>query len=150
LKYAVRLDFEGCANNVAEYDGLLLGLRKARVLGAQRLSIRSDSKLITGHINKFNRALKPELVKYLAAVWGMEKYFLGFSIRSFLMAQNILADKLEEAAAQQEPLSADVFLKTVRQGSVNCVEELAKFVNAISSEDWRTTIMAYVRGHFVP
>ena len=28
LKYAVRLDFEGCTNNIAEYKGLLLGLRK--------------------------------------------------------------------------------------------------------------------------
>ena len=52
LKYAVRLDFKGCMNNVTEYEGLLLGLRKARVLGARRLSIRSDSELITGHINK--------------------------------------------------------------------------------------------------
>ena len=34
LKYAVKLDFKGCTNNVAEYEGLLLGLRKARVLGA--------------------------------------------------------------------------------------------------------------------
>ena len=61
MKYAVRLDFEGCMNNIAEYEGLLFGLRKARALGAQRLAIRSDSKLITGHINKSNRALKPEL-----------------------------------------------------------------------------------------
>ena len=83
LKYAVRLDFRGCMNNVAEYEGLLLGLRKARALGARRLSIRSDSELITGHINKSNRALKPELAKYLAAVRSMEKYFLKFSIRSF-------------------------------------------------------------------
>ena len=34
LKYAVRLDFTGCTNNVAEYEGLLLSLRKARALGA--------------------------------------------------------------------------------------------------------------------
>ena len=34
LKYATRLDIKGCTNNVAEYEGLLLGLRKARALGA--------------------------------------------------------------------------------------------------------------------
>ena len=76
LKYAVRLDFKGCTNNVAEYEGLLLGLRKARALGARRLTIRSDSELITGQINKSNMALKPELAKYLAVVRSMEK-FLG-------------------------------------------------------------------------
>ena len=77
LKYAVRLDFNGCTNNVAEYEGLLLGLRKARALGARRLTIRSDSELIIGQINKSNRALKPELAKYLAAVRSMEGHFLG-------------------------------------------------------------------------
>lgn len=34
LKYAARLDFEGCTKNVAKYEGLLLGLHKARALGA--------------------------------------------------------------------------------------------------------------------
>jgi len=80
LKYAGRLDFVGCTNNMAEYEGLHLGLRKARALGARRLSIISDSELITNHIGKTYRALKPELAKYLAAVQSMEKYFLGFSI----------------------------------------------------------------------
>ena len=83
LKYAARLEFPGCTNNIAEYEGLLLGLRKARALGAKRQSIKSDSKLITNHIGKTYRALKPELVKYLAAVRGLEKYFLGFSVQSF-------------------------------------------------------------------
>jgi ribonuclease HI len=88
LKYAARLDFEGCTNNVAEYEGMLLGLCKARALRSRRLSIRSDSELIMNHIGKTYRALKPELAKYLAVVRSMEKYFLGFSIRSFPWLQN--------------------------------------------------------------
>ena len=80
MKYAARLDFAGCTNNVAEYEGLLLGLRKAQALGVRRLSIRSNSELITNHIGKTYRALKPELAKYLTAMRSMEKYFLGFSV----------------------------------------------------------------------
>ena len=80
LKYAVRLDFAGCTNKVVEYEGLLLGLHKVRSLGARRVSIRSDSDLITNHIGKTYRELKPELAKYLAAVRSVEKYFLGFSV----------------------------------------------------------------------
>ena len=109
LKYTVRLDFKGCTNKVAEYEGLLLGLRKARVLGARRLSIRSDSELITGHINKSNRALKSELAKYLAAVRSMKKCFLGFSICSFPRSQNQLAN----VAVQNVPLPPDVFFETL-------------------------------------
>ena len=59
-------------------------------------------------------------------------------------------DILTKAAAKNDPLPPDMFLETLKSGSVNCTEELAKFVNAISSEDWRSTIMAYLRGHFIP
>ena len=59
----------------AEYECLLLGLRKARALGARRLSIKSDSELITNHIGKTYRAFNPELAKYLAAVRSMEFFF---------------------------------------------------------------------------
>jgi len=138
LKYAARLDFLGCTNNVAEYEGLLLGLRKARALGARRLTIKSDSELITNHIGKTYRALNPELAKYLAAVHSMEKYFLGFSMRSFPRTQNKQADVLAKAATKNDPLPPDVFFETVKSGSVNCAEHPAKFVNAISSEDWRS------------
>lgn len=54
LKYVVRLDFAECTNNVAEYEGLLLGLRKALLLGAM------------GHIDKTYKAQHLELVKYKA------------------------------------------------------------------------------------
>src|SRR6185437_14131034 len=148
LKYATRLDFPGCTNNVAEYEGLLLSLCKARALGARRLSIKSDSELITNHIGKTYRELKPELAKYLAAVRSMEKYFMGFSVLSFPRIQNKQADVLAKAAAENDPLPPDVFFETIRNGLVNCAEEPAKFVNAISSKDWRSKIMTYLRGHF--
>ena len=57
---------------------------------------------------------------------------------------------LAKAAAQCDPLPPEVFFETLKQGSVNCAEEPAKFINAITSEDWRATIMAYLCGHFVP
>ena len=80
----------------------------------------------------------------------MEKYVLGFSVRSFPRLQNKQVDVLAKAAVENNPLPPDVFFETLKNGSVNCTEEPAKFVNAILSEDWRLTIMAYLRGHFVP
>ena len=43
-----------------------------------------------------------------------------------------------------------MIFETLKHDLVNCADEPAKFVNAISSEDWRATIMAYLWGHFVP
>ena len=55
-----------------------------------------------------------------------------------------------KAAVENDPLPPDVFFETLKHGSVNCADELANFINAISSKDWRAAIMAYLRGHFVP
>ena len=40
-----KLTFE-CTNNVAEYEALLLGLHALKFLGAQRIRVLGDSKLV--------------------------------------------------------------------------------------------------------
>ena len=57
----------------------------------------------------------------------MEKYFLGFSVRSFPRIQNKQADVLVKAAAENDPLPPDVFFEIIKSSSVNCAEEPAKF-----------------------
>ena len=39
LKYAVQIDFPGATNNIAEYEGLISGLRIAKSLGVRRLLV---------------------------------------------------------------------------------------------------------------
>jgi hypothetical protein len=55
LRYALRLNCDNCTNNMAEYEGLLLALRKARAVRARRLVILTDSKIVAGHIGKLTR-----------------------------------------------------------------------------------------------
>jgi hypothetical protein len=81
MRYSVRLDFEGKTNNVAEYEGLLLGLRKARAIGARRVIINTNSELITRQIGKSYKAKHDEMAKYLKTVRGMEKFFFGFTVK---------------------------------------------------------------------
>jgi ribonuclease HI len=50
---------------VAEYEGLLLALRKARAVGARRLVILTDSVLVACHIGKTYKAKKPDMMKYI-------------------------------------------------------------------------------------
>ena len=42
LRYAAGLDFL-TTNNIAEYEAVLLGLRKLRALGVRRCIVRSDT-----------------------------------------------------------------------------------------------------------
>lgn len=85
-------------NNVAEYRGLLLGLRRAREIGATSVDVRNDSELVakqvTGAYKVKHAAMKPlhaEAVSLLGA-------FDSWSIRSVPRAQNAAADALVNQA----------------------------------------------------
>jgi hypothetical protein len=100
-------------------------------------------------VDKSYKAQNPELVKYLDVIRGMVKYFLGFGDRSFLRALNKGANGLAKAVAQKNPLRLDVFFETLKHGSIHSDKTPVKFVNAITNEDWRATIMAFLQGHFI-
>jgi ribonuclease HI len=44
--YASRMEFN-CTNNIAEYEAVLLGLKKLRAMGIRRVVLKSDSQVIT-------------------------------------------------------------------------------------------------------
>jgi hypothetical protein len=62
--YAARLEFN-CTNNIAEYEALLLGLRKLKAMGIRRAILKSDSQVITGHIDKSSKARDTKLENIL-------------------------------------------------------------------------------------
>jgi ribonuclease HI len=49
LKYAIQLEFPA-TNNIAEYEGLVTGLRLAKDLAIRRLLIRGDSQLVAKQV----------------------------------------------------------------------------------------------------
>jgi ribonuclease HI len=65
--YAVKLDFS-CTNNIAEYEALLLWLRKLKAMGIRRAVLKTDSQVISGHVDKSCKARDPKLEKYLDTV----------------------------------------------------------------------------------
>jgi len=86
-----------------------------KALGHPNFVIKSDSKVITDHVEKESEARKPEMKMYLDAVRAMEKYFKGFTAIHIPRSQNDEADKLAKAAARKEPLPPDVFYKKIKK-----------------------------------
>jgi ribonuclease HI len=88
-------------NNVAEYKALLLGLAKARELGADEVEVIGDSELIAkqvrGEYKVKNAGMKELHAESLAAL----REFAGWSIRTVPRAQNAEADALVNAALDQ-------------------------------------------------
>jgi ribonuclease HI len=89
-------------NNVAEYRGLLLGLQRARALGATEVEVINDSELIAHQVNgryKVKHAdMKPLHAAALEALRGFERW----SIRPVPRAQNAAADALVNQALDGE------------------------------------------------
>jgi ribonuclease HI len=111
--YVARLDFS-CTNNIAEYEALLLRLRKLMAMGIRRAVLKTDSQVISGHVDKSSKARDPKLEKYLDAVRRLEASFEGFSVKNIPRGENEHADLLAKSAAQGLPLPSEVFFETIK------------------------------------
>jgi ribonuclease HI len=100
--YAIKLDFS-CTNNIAEYEALLLGLRKLKAIGIRRAILKIDSQVISGHVDKSSKERDPKLEKYLDAVRRLEASFEGFSVKNIPRGENEHADLLAKLAAHELP-----------------------------------------------
>jgi ribonuclease HI len=92
-------EFLGIAtNNVAEYRGLLLGLARAKALGADEVEVVNDSELVAKQVNGQYKvkhaAMRPLYSEAMQALREFERW----SIRSVPRAQNTDADALVNQA----------------------------------------------------
>jgi ribonuclease HI len=89
-------------NNVAEYQGLLLGLRRAQEMGAREVDVRADSQLmirqLKGEYAVRNAALKPLHAEALRLLRGFSRFELTHVPRE----QNALADEMSNRAIDEE------------------------------------------------
>jgi ribonuclease HI len=90
-------------NNVAEYRALLLGLERARALGATEVEVINDSELVArqlqGAYKVKHAGLRP---LYDQAMEALER-FERWSVRSVPREQNAHADRLVNAALDAPP-----------------------------------------------
>jgi ribonuclease HI len=84
---ACRLEFE-CTNNIAEYEALLQGLRKALDMNVQNLTIFGDSGIVVRQVKNSIHCLSPHLKRYQSEVWNLMNKFSNFNINSILRLNN--------------------------------------------------------------
>jgi ribonuclease HI len=93
-------------NNVAEYRALLLGLARAKELGASEVEVVGDSELIAKQVQGVYKvkhaAMRPLYLQAMNAFRDFERW----SIRTVPRARNADADALVNAALDQAAASA--------------------------------------------
>jgi ribonuclease HI len=89
-------------NNVAEYRGLLLGLERARALGADEVEVVNDSELVAKQVNGQYKVKHADMRPLHARAMETLGAFRRWSIRSVPRAQNADADALVNQALDGE------------------------------------------------
>jgi hypothetical protein len=115
-------------------------------MGIKRAILKTDSQVISGHVDKSSKARDPKLEKYLDTVRRLEASFEGFSVKKNSKRGNEHADLLAKSAAQGLPLPSEVFFETIKAPSVELMERAVLTISPVHSEDWRTEIISFVQG----
>jgi ribonuclease HI len=85
-------------NNVAEYRALLLGLRRARDLGADEIEVIGDSELVVKQVQGVYKVKHPAMRPLHAEAVEALRAFNSWSIRTVPRSQNAHADALVNQA----------------------------------------------------
>jgi ribonuclease HI len=87
-----------CTNNVAEYRALLLGLARAKELGAREVEVVNDSELIAKQVNGQYKVKHADMKPLHAAALQVLGGFDSWKVRTVPRAQNSHADALVNQA----------------------------------------------------
>jgi len=88
-------------NNVAEYQGLLLGLRRARELGAEELEIVADSELMIRQLSGAYQVRATALRELHSEALSLLKAFRKVKLMHVPRAQNGEADEMSNRAIDE-------------------------------------------------
>jgi hypothetical protein len=116
-------------------------------MGIRRVILKTDSQVISGHVDKSSKARDPKLEIYLDIVRRMEASFEGFSVKNIPRGENEHADLLAKSAAQGLPLPSEVFFETIKAPLVELMEGAVLTISPVHSEDWRTEIISFLQGN---
>ncbi|GJU66392.1 reverse transcriptase domain-containing protein [Tanacetum coccineum] len=137
--YALRLNFES-TNNYAEYEALLAGLKIAKKIGVQCLSINVDSKLVAIQINSNYKSYKENMIRYLSKAKEYISYFKNFKIQNIPQNKNQKADVLSKLSSVAfNHLTKEILVETLDVPSMDVKE-----INAVVEEEgetWMTPII---------
>ena len=113
IEQAVRLGFSA-SNNESEYEAMIAGLELALAMGADSLSIRSDSQLVLGQVNVEFKSRDPRMEKYASLVKRKLSTLSAWKLEHVPKDSNEMANALAVVAAFL-PIKETIYLPVYYQ-----------------------------------
>uniref|UniRef100_A0A2N9F6C2 RNase H type-1 domain-containing protein n=1 Tax=Fagus sylvatica TaxID=28930 RepID=A0A2N9F6C2_FAGSY len=149
MEQAVRLNFL-VSNNESEYEALLIGLKCARKLGADRLRVFCDSQLVVNQISGEYQARDERMALYLRAVKNSLSKFEFTQVEQIGREHNSHADILAKlATAKETNMERTVTVEVLNSPSSQNVElDILNVTRPVAS--WMDPLIAYLQNNQLP
>ena len=118
LRYVIQLEFKA-SNNVAEYEGLVNGLRIAISLEIRQQLVKEDSQLVVNQVQKEYQCLDDNMAAYLSIVWKLKQKFERLKVTHIRRGDNSNVDELARLASSHSPMLVGVLIKKLLKLSVS-------------------------------
>ena len=132
IEQAVRLGFSA-TNNESEYEAMIAGLELALAMGADSLSVQSDSLLVVKQVNAEFESRDPRMAKYASLVKQKLNTLSTWKLEHVPRDCNERVDALAVVAASL-PIRETVFLpiyyqpdSSILHAQVSQIEEVPPF-----------------------
>jgi ribonuclease HI len=149
MEQAVRLNFLA-SNNESEYEALLIGLKCARKLGADRLRVFCDSQLVVNQISGEYQARDERMALYLRAVKNSLSKFEFIQVEQIGREHNSHADILAKlATAKETDMERTVTIEVLNSPSTQNPElDILNVTGPVPS--WMDPLIAYLQNNQLP
>ncbi|XP_019166519.1 PREDICTED: uncharacterized protein LOC109162254 [Ipomoea nil] len=134
LYYALSYLFQ-TSNNEAEYEAVLGGLRLAKTLGADRLRIKTDSRLVVGQVSGTCETKNAQMAQYKEKTMELLKGFMAYEIEYIARADNVEADILSKIALEGV---LDHLVRICQKEELlrPSIEETTNEIQQVTTQEW--------------
>jgi ribonuclease HI len=98
---STRVEFE-CTNNQIEYEALLNGLKMLHDMGADKVEIYGDSRLVVEQVNGLSQCLDMMLNEYCERCLEVLRKFREYNVKHVPRGDNERASKLAQQASRYD------------------------------------------------
>ncbi|RDX81360.1 Retrovirus-related Pol polyprotein from transposon 17.6, partial [Mucuna pruriens] len=145
IEHSLHFDFKA-SNNQVEYEALLAGMKLALEIKAKKLTVKSDSKLVTGQVNGEYQAKDPKLAKYRERARAMVASFKNFTLLHVPRDQNERANLLAKLASTRRGLQRSVIHENISSPTIDRPE----VQHNEERKTWMDPIIEYLKDGKLP
>ena len=141
IEQVVCLGF-GASNNESEYKAMIAGLELTLTVGADSLSIRSDSQLVIGQVNAEFESRDPRMEKYASLVKQKLSTLSTWKLEHVPRDSNERVDALA-AVATSLPINETIYLPIYYQSGSSILPAQVSQIEEVPSS-WMDPIRLYI------